>query len=81
MRAVCLTHLILFDLITLIIFGDEALHYAVFSILLPLPSSWVQIFSSAPCPLTPSIYVLSLLREAKFHAPTKQEVKLWFRMF
>jgi len=38
----------------------EAPYYAVFSIFLPLPPSYVQIFSSAPCSQTSSICVLPL---------------------
>jgi hypothetical protein len=39
----------------------------VFSSLLPLPPSWVQIFSSAPCSQTPSIYVLTVVRDKVPH--------------
>jgi len=35
--------------------NDEAPHYAVFSILLILPLSWVQISYPAPCSQTPPI--------------------------
>jgi len=31
-------------------------HYALFSVSLLIPTSWVQILSSAACSLTPSIY-------------------------
>jgi hypothetical protein len=42
---------------------------------------YVQIFSSAPCSQTPSIYVLPLMWETKFYTNTKQQVKLQFFMF
>jgi hypothetical protein len=48
----------------------------IFSSLLPFPVSYIQIFSSAPCSKTPSICVLPLVSQIKFHAHTKQEVKL-----
>jgi hypothetical protein len=46
MRAICSAHLILLDLITLIIFDEtsfEIPYKAVFSNLLPLPPTYVQI--------------------------------------
>jgi hypothetical protein len=57
MCATCQTHPI-----TLILHGEayEAPHYVVFSSLLPL-LSYVQIFSSAPCSETPSIYTPPLV--------------------
>jgi len=71
MRATCPANLLVLDFITLIIFVKRTIsedpHYAVFSILPPLPVSLVQIFSSAPCSQTPLIYVLPLTRETNFH--------------
>jgi len=55
----------------------EAPQYAVFSNLLLLPPSQIQIFSSAPSQ-EPSLCVHSLVWKTKFHTHTKQEVKLWF---
>jgi hypothetical protein len=48
----------------LIIVGNEYISYkAVFSYLLPLHPSLVQIFSSAPCSQTSSVYVPPLMSE------------------
>jgi hypothetical protein len=64
MRATCLTHLILLDLMCLIILGMgtkyEAPHCATSSILLLLHPSLVQIFSLEPCSQTPSVCALPL---------------------
>jgi hypothetical protein len=59
----------------------EAAHYAVFSSLPLCPPSWVQIFSSAPYIKTLSIYAPPLVWETTFHTHTKEEVKLWVRVF
>jgi hypothetical protein len=47
----------------------EVLHYAVFSNLISLHLSLVQIFSSTPCSQTPSVSVLPLTWETKFRCP------------
>jgi hypothetical protein len=77
-RAIWIAHLVILDLIILITFNRrtsyEAPHYAIFSILLPLPPSKVHIFSSAPCSQTPSVYVLPLVWGTKFHTHTKQHI-------
>jgi hypothetical protein len=49
----------------------EAPHCVNFSILTLLHPYYVQIFSSAPCSQTPSVYALPLMCETKFHTPTK----------
>jgi hypothetical protein len=46
----------------------EAPHYAVFSNLPSLHPSWVQIFSSAPCSQTPSVYVLPLINISHYQS-------------
>jgi hypothetical protein len=43
--------------------------------------SCVQIFSSAPSFQTPSVYVLHLMLEAKFHTDTKIKVKHSYRHY
>ncbi|PNF41439.1 hypothetical protein B7P43_G13779 [Cryptotermes secundus] len=48
-----------------------ATHYAVFFNLLSLHSSSVQIFSSAPCSQTHSIYIPPLMPEIKFYTHTE----------
>jgi hypothetical protein len=46
-------------------------HYAIFSILLLLSVSLVQMFSSEPCSQTPSICVFPLMRVTRFHTNTQ----------
>jgi hypothetical protein len=74
MRATYSANLIFRYFIPLILFSEacinyEAPHYVVFYSLPPL-----QIFSSAPCSQTPSICVLPLVWETKFHTHKKQQI-------
>jgi len=56
MRATCPAHLLLFDLITVVMFSTNILvsHYVVFSTSFLLPSTQVQVFSTAFWPQTPA---------------------------
>jgi hypothetical protein len=56
----------------------EAPHYEIVPILLLFHPSSVQIFFSATCSQIPSVYVLTLISETKFHTNTKLQAKLLF---
>jgi hypothetical protein len=73
-RATCPAHLFFLNLVKSTNYG--APHYAIFSSLLTLHPSCVQIFSSAPCSKTSSVCVLPLMYESKLHTHTKQTVEL-----
>jgi hypothetical protein len=76
-RATCPAHLSLLNFIILVKSTNyEAPRYAAFSILLLLHPSLAQIFSSALCSQTPSVYVPLLLSETMFHTHIKPQVKL-----
>jgi hypothetical protein len=55
-------------------------HYAVFSILLLLTPFCIQIFSSS-CSQTPSVSVLPLVRDTKFHIHTKTSPVIIFMVY
>jgi hypothetical protein len=59
----------------------EAPHYAVFSILIFVHSLSVQIPSSASCSQIPSVYVIPLTSETKFHAHTNYRQNYSFIYF
>jgi hypothetical protein len=50
--------------------------YAVLSNLVSLHSSMVTIFSSAPSPQNPAVYVPPLISETKFDPHIDQQAKL-----
>jgi hypothetical protein len=56
----------------------EVPNYAVFSNLLSLHLSSFQIFSSTPCPQSPSVCVSPLMSENKFQTHTEPQAKLYF---
>jgi hypothetical protein len=72
--------LILLDLIILIMFGEEYSYeaplYAVFSNLPSVHLSSDQIFSSAPCCQTPSVYLPPLMSDTRFRTHTETRAKL-----
>jgi hypothetical protein len=67
-------------LIILIILGEETPHYAVFSNLLSLHLSSVQIFSALPCSQTPSVYDPPLMSGIKLNREkfeTNEKLVVW----
>jgi hypothetical protein len=56
--------------------NHEATHYEIFSIILLLSLSQVQMSSSASCSRTSSVCVVQLVWETNFHALTKQVHKI-----
>jgi hypothetical protein len=54
------------------IINYETPHYELFHSLLLLPSSLIEIISSAPFSKISSVYAFSLMGEARFHNSEKQ---------
>lgn len=82
MFSTCLAHLILLDLITVMILAKcanyDAHHYKAFSVLLSLPLSYAQIFSSALSSQTSAVCVLPLIQKTKCHFHTKRQANYRF---
>jgi hypothetical protein len=73
-RTTCPVHIILFDFIILIVFGEGS---SVFSNLLLCHPSWVQTFFPAPCSQELSVCVLPSMSETKFHTCTNLYAKIF----
>jgi hypothetical protein len=54
----------------------EAPHYAAFSNPLSLHCTSVQIYTSAPCSLIPSVYISLLISEIEFRNYTEAQAEL-----
>jgi uncharacterized membrane protein len=80
MRAKCRAVVILFHLIIVNIFREEYKLWSssLCSILKPpfVSSLFSQIFFLAPLSEMPSVYVVSLMSESKFHNHIEQQAKL-----
>ena len=80
-RALCTPiHLILLDLMTQTIVGEEhkpcSSQLRIFPCLLSLHPSYLQVPSSAPYSPIPSAGILPFIEQTKFHAQRKQQTKL-----
>jgi hypothetical protein len=59
----------------------EAIHYEIITKFLLFHSLLVQIISSAPCSQIPSVHILLLMSETKFHTPYITTGKIIFHTF
>ena len=83
-RATCPANLTLLDLITRHVWwgqGAKSLSLRSLPISVSPRLPYAQKSSLAPCSETPPAYIPPLMWETKFHTHTKQQAKLYFRIY